>query len=53
MTIDEATYRKVYSDGQRKGIEDCLKILCFHQNEWDGIHWAIREIEELKEMKSD
>lgn len=36
-----------------KAIDDCLEILYFHQNEYDGIQWAIREIEELKEMESD
>ena len=48
MTIDEAI-KEIYN----KTIDDCLKILYFHQNEYDGIQWAIREIEELKEMERD
>ena len=34
-------------------LDECLKILYFHQNEYDGIQWAIREIEELKEMERE
>ena len=34
---------------RKEAIEDCLKIVKFYENEWDGIYWAIKEIEELKE----
>ena len=30
-------------------IDDCIKIVKFHRDSWDGIEWAIRDIEELKE----
>lgn len=30
-------------------IEECLKIVEFHSNEYDGICWAIRDLKELKE----
>ena len=29
-------------------IDDCIKIVKFHRDSWDGIEWAIRDIEELK-----
>lgn len=31
-----------------KAINDCIKILKFHRNSWNGIECAIRDIEELK-----
>ena len=31
-----------------KGIDDCIKIVKFHRDSYDGIDWAIRDIEELK-----
>ena len=52
MTIDEAI-KEHDEEIYNKAIDDCLKILYFHQNEYDGIQWAIREIEELKEMERD
>ena len=30
-------------------IDECIKIVKFHRDSWDGIEWAIRDIEELKE----
>lgn len=30
-------------------IDECIAIVNFHKNEYDGICWAIRELEELKE----
>lgn len=32
-----------------KGIDKCIEIVKFHENEYDGIFWALRELEELKE----
>ena len=29
-------------------IDECIKIVKFHRDSWDGIEWAIRDIEELK-----
>ena len=31
-----------------KGINDCLEIIKFHRESWNGIECAIRDIEELK-----
>ena len=30
-------------------IDKCLEIVKFHKDNWDGIEWAIRDIEELRE----
>ena len=32
-----------------KAIDDCIEIVKFHRDSWDGIEWAIRDIEQLKE----
>lgn len=38
---------------EKMTIEECLNIVKFHEkNEWDGISWAVEELEELKEKKS-
>ena len=37
-------YKEIYS----KAINDCLEIVKFHRDSWDGIEWAIKDIEELK-----
>ena len=29
-------------------IDECIKIVKFHRDSWDGIEWAIRDIEKLK-----
>ena len=29
-------------------IDECIKIVKFHRDSWNGIEWAIRDIEELK-----
>ena len=34
-------------------IDECIKIVKFHRDSWDGIEWAIRDIEELKEGASN
>lgn len=34
---------------RKKTIEECLKIVKFHENNWDGICWAIDDLEQLKE----
>ena len=39
---------KGYADGYNKAIDDCLEIVKFYKDDWDGIEWAIRYIEELK-----
>lgn len=35
--------------GYNKAIDECIEILQFHRDSWDGIEWAIRDIEQLKE----
>lgn len=41
-----------YLDGYEKGrvdmLEKCIEIVKYHENEYDGICWVIRELEELK-----
>ena len=32
-----------------KAIDDCIDIVKFHRGTWDGIEWAIKDIEQLKE----
>ena len=36
-----------------EAIDECLEIVKFHRDSWDGIEWAIRDIEELKEGASN
>lgn len=31
-----------------EAIDDCIEIVKFYRDSWDGIEWAIRDIEELK-----
>ena len=40
---------EVRHNAYNKAIDDCIKIVKFHRDSWDGIEWAIRDIEELKE----
>ena len=40
--------RHMYEKGYNKAIDECLEIVKFHKDNWDGIEWAIRHIEELK-----
>ena len=35
-------------NGYNKAIDECIEIVKFHRDSWDGIEWAIRDIEELK-----
>ena len=34
---------------RKTAIDDCIEIVKFHRDSWDGIEWAIRDIEQLKE----
>ena len=34
---------------REEAIDECIKIVKFHRDSWDGIEWTIRDIEELKE----
>ena len=40
---------KGYACGYNKAIDECLEIVKFHKDNWDGIEWAIKDIEGLKE----
>ena len=51
--VSDDVCEKMQMQAYNKAVDNCLKILYFHQNEYDGIQWAIREIEELKEMERD
>lgn len=33
-------------------IEECLNIVKFYENDYDGICWAIKELQELKEKNN-
>ena len=44
---DYLYYKEIYN----KAINDCLEIVKFYRNSWDGIEWAIRDIEELKDKE--
>ena len=42
------TLYRVRNYERNKAIVECLDILRLHRDTWDGIEWAIRDIEELK-----
>lgn len=43
-----AGYEKGKKEGYNKAIDYCIEIVKFHRDSWDGIEWAIRDIEKLK-----
>ena len=47
MTICEEFDINTIEDLYPKAINECLEIVKGHSNSWDGIEWAIRDIEEL------
>lgn len=50
FTKEQVRWIKKYVIVKRQNvIEECLNIIKFHENDWDGISWAIKELEELKE----
>ena len=42
-----------YEKGKADAIDECIGIVKFYQNQYDGIYWAIRELEELKQNEND
>ena len=42
------TLDRIRAYERNKAIVDCLEILRIHRDSWDGIEWAIKDIEELK-----
>ena len=42
-SVEEAIH-----NGYIKAIDECIKIVKFYRDSWDGIEWAIRDIEYLK-----
>lgn len=46
------TLDRIRAYERSKAIDDCLEILRFHCDSWDGIEWAIKDIEELRERSS-
>ena len=49
MAICEEFDINTIEDLYPKAINECLEIVKCHSNSWDGIEWAIRDIEELRE----
>ena len=47
MAICEEHDINTIEDLYPKAINECLEIVKGHRNSWDGIEWAIRDIEEL------
>lgn len=35
-------------DVYNNAIDECLEIVKFYKDTWDGIEWAIKDISELK-----
>lgn len=48
---DDENRARRQAEHDRKIIDECIDIVKFHSNEYDGIHWAIRELEHLKDSK--
>lgn len=41
-------YSIIYkSTGKTEGIKECIEIVKFYLNEWDGIYSALKELEDL------
>ena len=41
-------FKKMEKQIREDAINDCVEIVKFHRCSFDGIEWAIRDIEELK-----
>ena len=41
-------FRRMEKQIREEAINDCVEIVKFHRDSYDGIEWAIRDIEELK-----
>ena len=46
--IDTYSAQEYVERAYNKAIDDCIEIVKFHRDSWDGIEWAIRDIEQLK-----
>ena len=44
-------YQDGFNEGYNKAIDECIEIVKFHRDSWDGIGWAIKDIEQLKERE--
>ena len=53
IMIEERRKVKWKKKIREKAIDDCIEIIKFHRNSYDGIEWAIRDIEELKSKNLD
>ena len=49
----DTSYQCGYQKGKADAIDECIGIVKFYQNQYDGIYWAIRELEELKQNEND
>ena len=47
------TLDRIRAYERNKAIVDCLEILRFHRDRWDGIEWVIKDIEDLRERSSN
>lgn len=45
---DASNFEELVDNVRYKTVDECIKILKFNKDSWDGIEWAIRDIEELK-----
>ena len=50
---DANSFEELVSNVRNKAIDDCIEIVKFHRDSWDGIEWAIRDIEELLERSEN
>ena len=41
-------FRQMEKQIREEAINNCVEIVKFHRDSYDGIEWAIRDIEELK-----
>lgn len=41
-------FKQIEKQIRTEAIDECLEIVKSYRNDWDGIEWAIREIDELK-----
>ena len=45
---DVSSFEELVTNARNKAIDDCIEIVKFYRDSWDGIECAIRDIEELK-----
>ena len=48
LTDYDRLFKQMEKQIRAETIDECLEIVKFYRNDWDGIEWAIRRIEEIK-----